>query len=273
MQLQLNPTVSVVIPTYNRAGLLGRSIRSVLNQSYTDFEIIVVDDGSSDDTRDVVAEFVDQRITYVRLSKNIGAGGARNVGIRMSRGKFLAFQDSDDEWLPEKLTRQMSTFEQGPSDLGVVYSDKTWILKDGIAKYHPAPTSLSGQLINPEIRFYRPYQLGIQATLIKRECFETVGYFNEALPAFEDLELFIRLSRKFAFSHIPEALVNYHETKGLSKDLHANWVARRILLKLYWRELLFNHPSFVMGECSWLLHIRRNALEAKHAKANGGTAP
>jgi glycosyltransferase involved in cell wall biosynthesis len=269
MHAQLNPTVSVVIPTYNRAGLLGRSIQSVLNQSYTDFEIIVVDDGSSDETPNVVAEFDDQRITYVPLSKNIGAGGARNVGIRMSRGRFLAFQDSDDEWLPEKLARQMSMFERGASDLGVVYSDKTWILKNGTAKYHPAPKSLSGQLINPEIRFYRPYQLGIQATLIKRECFETAGYFNEALPAFEDLELFIRLSRKFAFRHIPEPLVNYHETRGLSQDLYANWIARRVLLKLYWKELLLNHPLFLMGECRWLLHIRRNALKAKRAKANG----
>jgi glycosyltransferase involved in cell wall biosynthesis len=272
MRALQNPTVSVVIPTYNRAELLGRSIRSVLNQSYTDFEIIVVDDASSDDTANVVSEFVDQRITYVPLNKNIGAGGARNVGIRRSGGKFLAFQDSDDEWLPEKLARQMSIFEQGPSDLGVVYSDKIWILKNGVAKYHPAPKSLSGQLINPEIHFYRPYQLGIQATLIKRECFETVGYFNEALPAFEDLELFIRLSRRFAFRHMPEALVNYHETRGLSKDLYANWIARRVLLKLYWKELLLHHPLFVIGEGRWLLHIRRDALKAKYANANGRAA-
>src|SRR5215218_7102231 len=94
------PAVSVVIPTYNRAPLLGRSIRSVLAQCYEDFEVIVVDDGSTDDTAEVVAGFRDARVSYVRLARNTGAGAARNVGIRLARGGFLAFQDSDDEWMP-----------------------------------------------------------------------------------------------------------------------------------------------------------------------------
>src|SRR5215207_1289449 len=105
------PAVSVVLPTYNRAPLLGRSIQSVLGQSYGDFELLVIDDGSTDGTDGVVAAFGDPRVRYVQLERNRGAGAARSVGIRMSRGRFLAFQDSDDEWLPSKLMKQMSAFE------------------------------------------------------------------------------------------------------------------------------------------------------------------
>lgn len=117
----INPTVSVVIPTYNRAALLGRSIRSVLGQSYKDFELIVIDDGSTDETSHVVADFADPRIRYLPLPHNTGAGAARNAGVRVARGKFLAFQDSDDEWLPSKLAKQISAFESGPARLGMVY--------------------------------------------------------------------------------------------------------------------------------------------------------
>lgn len=97
------PTVSVVIPTYNRAHLVGRAIQSVLNQTYQDFEIIVVDDGSTDNTEEVVKSFNDPRIRYIRHDQNRGGSAARNTGIKMARGEYIAFQDSDDEWLPEKL--------------------------------------------------------------------------------------------------------------------------------------------------------------------------
>lgn len=106
----IEPVVGVVLPTYNRAPLLGRALRSVLGQSFDDFEVLVIDDGSTDETAGIVAAFGDPRIRYVQLARNTGAGAARNVGIRMSRGKFPAFQDSDDEWVPSKLARQMSAF-------------------------------------------------------------------------------------------------------------------------------------------------------------------
>jgi glycosyltransferase involved in cell wall biosynthesis len=99
--------VSVVIPTYNRASLLGRAIKSVLEQTYQDFEIIVVDDASTDNTEEVVRNLRDRRIRYLRHEKNRGGSAARNTGIRAAWGQYIAFQDSDDEWLPEKLKKQM----------------------------------------------------------------------------------------------------------------------------------------------------------------------
>ena len=261
----IDPTVSVIIPTYNRAALLGRSIRSVLEQSYTDFELIVVDDGSTDETAGVVAGFRDGRIRYLPLARNTGAGAARNAGIRVARGKFLAFQDSDDEWLPSKLAKQMSAFERGTARLGVVYSDMQRILCDGTTNYFAAPSVSSDRLINPAIRFYQVSNLGIQSTVIRREYMDEVGHFNEDLRAFEDMEIFIRLSRRCVFLHLREPLVNYYDTQGISQDRYAGWVSRKLMLKLYYKEILTRYPSFLVKEALWLCATLHKAAKAKLA--------
>ena len=105
------PLVSIILPTYNRENLISCSIKSVLQQSYADFELIVVDDASEDDTGRIDKEFGDIRIRYVRHEYNKGCGAARNRSIELSRGNFIAFQDSDDEWLPEKLEKHMRIFQ------------------------------------------------------------------------------------------------------------------------------------------------------------------
>jgi len=247
-----HPTVSVVIPTYNRAALIARSIQSVLNQSYADFELLVIDDGSTDETASVVARFFDPRVNYVRLPSNAGVSAARNAGIRISKGKFIAFQDSDDEWLSDSLAKHMSVFERSSLNLGVVYSDMHQMLKDGSVRYHASPTVVPGRLINPTTQFYEVYMLGTQSVLIKRECLDATGYFNEELPALEDLELFIRMSRRFDFFRIPEPLVRYYETDGLSKNRHATLLARKLLVKQYYKELLLHAPFFLFKEWLWV---------------------
>jgi glycosyltransferase involved in cell wall biosynthesis len=253
------PVVSVVLPTYNRAGFIGRSIRSVLAQTYTDFELIVVDDGSRDETTRVVAGLAtDRRLRYLPLDENRGAAVARNAGVRAAHGPFLAFQDSDDEWVADKLARHMQAFAAAP-DAGVVYSDMRRILADGSSRDHRSPTVGPGGLIDPATRFYRVCGLGIQSVVIRRECFEAVGGFNESFPALEDLELFIRLSQRVRFLHLPLQLVKYHETDGLSKNTAAKLVARQLLLELYGRDLERTDAGF--------LHVERLAL------ASSGQAP
>jgi len=101
-----NPTISVIIPTYNRANFIDVAIKSVLNQSYQDFEIIIVDDGSTDNTEEIVKNFNDFRINYFFHKFNQGISAARNTGIKACQGKYIAFLDSDDEWLPEKLDKK-----------------------------------------------------------------------------------------------------------------------------------------------------------------------
>jgi glycosyltransferase involved in cell wall biosynthesis len=239
-----DPRVSVILPTFNRATLVGRAIASVLAQTDPDFELIVVDDGSRDETAAVVDRFAaDRRVRSLVLPANRGAAAARNVGVAESRGRFIAFQDSDDEWLPDKLERHLAAFAGAP-EVGVVYSDMQRVLFDGTSRYHRSPDITDDRLIDPRKRFYRVCGLGIQSTVIRREAFDLAGRFNELFPALEDLELFIRLSRRVRFLHLPLPLVRYHETNGLSKDTAAKVAARRLLLMLYERDLLQADPSF-----------------------------
>lgn len=114
-------TVSVIIPTYNRAHLLGRAIQSVLAQTYEDFEIIVVDDASTDVTEQVVKSFADDRINYIRHQKNKGGSSARNTGIKAAKGEFIAFLDSDDEWVPKKLEKEINRLQTLSNEVGVFY--------------------------------------------------------------------------------------------------------------------------------------------------------
>ena len=251
------PAVSIVLPTYQRATLIGRSIRSVLEQTYEDFELIVVDDGSTDATEAEVARFRDRRLRSLRLHVNRGAAAARNAGIRQATGRFLAFQDSDDEWLPAKLERHMRAFESSAPEVGVVYSDMWRIRRDGTTHYHRSPEVRPGVLIDPDTRFYQVCKLGIQSTVIRRPCVEAVGGFNEEFPALEDLELFVRLSQQFAFHHLHEPLVRYHDTDGLSRNMPAKLVARTLLLRLHESALERDDPAFVAMEAAALRAAQR----------------
>ena len=208
------PAVSIVIPTYNRAPLIGRSIRSVLNQVYQDFELIVVDDSSSDNTRDVLAQFTDTRLRYVCHERTMGAGAARNTGIKAAVGDYLAFHDSDDEWLPDKLERQMQVFATVSPQVGVVYSDM-WRIVQNNKTYFKAPHFMpeDGIIYNKALG-RQLFGIGIQSTVIRKQCFKEAGVFDESLPALEDSELLMRLSKHYQFYHLAEPLVNYYSTPG-----------------------------------------------------------
>jgi glycosyltransferase involved in cell wall biosynthesis len=227
----------------------------VLAQTYPSFELVVVDDGSSDATLQRVAGIDDHRIRCIRLDRNLGAAAARNAGIEASVGRFVAFQDSDDEWLPEKLASQMRVFATRGPEVGVVYSDMERIHLDGTRTYHRSPSVVRGRLIDPATGFYQVCSLGIQSTVIRRECLAAVGNFNKEFPALEDLELFVRLSERFAFHHLPVPLVRYHEsTGGISQDMPAKRVARKLLLRLYGAQLARHDIAFVERESGALEH-------------------
>jgi len=215
-----SPTVSVIIPTYNRAHLIGRAIQSVLNQTYQDFEIIVVDDGSTDNTKEIVKSLDDKRIRYIRHKENKGGGAARNTGIKAAIGEYIAFLDSDDEWLPEKLECQMKVFKNAGSEVGVVYTGFIYI--DELGEY------TNGQHI-PEKRGWIYEDILVEncvgtasTVLVKRKCFEKAGLFDENLPSCQDWEMWIRLAREHQFDFIEDPLVKYHIHKSrISTDLEA----------------------------------------------------
>jgi len=200
-----NPRVSVIIITYNRASLVGRAIRSLIGQSYQDFEIIVVDGCSTDNTEEVVKSFDNGRVNYIKQSANRGISDARNAGIRLSKGDYIAFLDDDDEWLPNKLEMQVDLLDRLPDDYGVVYCGCR-TEQDGktVAEYLP---TYRGDVFNQMLR--RSF-IGTSTILIRASCFEVSGIFDENLPTCEDWDLWIRLAKKYKFDYISDILVVYH---------------------------------------------------------------
>lgn len=244
------PFVSVIIPTYNRARLLGRAIQSILNQTYPNFEIIVVDDCSTDKTENVVRSFRDERIRYIRQEKNTGAVVARNRGIKAAIGEHIAFQDSDDEWLPEKLEKQMKAFEIGPLDLGVVYTSY-WRIDRGRGVYWP-PSYLKQTYGRIHDALLENNFIDTPTAVVRKECFEKVGLF-ENLPRLQEWDLWLRISKRYSFGHVNEPLVNaYLQPDSISRNMNAFVIAREYILKKYFKEIskkprLLRHHYFEIG--------------------------
>jgi len=248
--------VSVILPTYNRAALIGSAIRSVLAQTFADLELWVIDDGSTDDTDAVVHAIADERLRYHRLDRNRGQAAARNEGLRRARGEYLAFQDSDDRWAPGKLERSLQAMRTALPGIGAVYCDMTRVWRDGRVTYHRSPTLTRGRWIDPETGWYQVYLLGIQAVLIRRRCLDAVGYFDEELRHFEDMELFMRLSRAYDLVHISEPLVDYVQTSGVSEDMTGKWRARWRILRRHGPAIVRESPAFLVRESRQILRLR-----------------
>jgi len=194
------PTVSVVIPSYNRASFLREAIDSVLGQDSDDFELIVIDDGSTDDTPRLLRSYPDIRV--VRQDRR-GVSAARNAGIRRASGRFLAFLDSDDLWLPGKLSAQIAFFKTRPKAV-VCQTEEIWIR--------------SGVRVNPKRRhrkyagmiFERSVELCLvspSAVMLERSLLDEVGWFDESLPACEDYDLWLRIAWRFPVHLIRAPLV------------------------------------------------------------------
>jgi glycosyltransferase involved in cell wall biosynthesis len=185
------PRVSVIIPTYNRADMLTRAVESVLTQTYTDFELIVVDDGSTDDTVGRLDGFKD-RISIIR-QKRKGVSAARNAGIAASKGDLLAFLDSDDQWLPDKLAVQVDFFDQSPNAL-ICQTEETWIRNGRRVNPKTRHQKPSGDVFEPSLHLCL---VSPSAVMMRRTLFDLVGQFDENLPACEDYDLWLRVSARF----------------------------------------------------------------------------
>jgi O-antigen biosynthesis protein len=197
------PKVSVVIPVFNRPEAVRRAIASVLAQTQQDFEIIVVDDGSTDTTAASIAAIADPRITLVRHEKKQGGSAARNTGVRASSAPFVAFLDSDDEWFPTKLDRQLELFERSTAQLGLVYSGKERVYADGsVSRHIPRPHLEIAKVLLTE-NVVGETSLG----MVRRDALDAIGGFDENLPSSQDLDLWLRISERFSAEAVPEVLV------------------------------------------------------------------
>lgn len=187
------PAISVIIPTYNRAHLIDRAIQSVLPQTYKDFEIIVVDDGSTDNTEEVVLSFGSEKMRYIRHETNRGVAAARNTGIRDARGEYIAFQDSDDEWYPNRL-EVISKIVEDRKDIDFIVSYGK-VIRNGEIVRDAGKAPWINDLSKEElvVRLFSDNFIATQAVVVKKEKILEVGGFDENFPSSSDYELWLRL--------------------------------------------------------------------------------
>ncbi|MFC1735594.1 glycosyltransferase [Candidatus Hydrogenedentota bacterium] len=230
------PRVSVIIPVFNRGKLLLKAVDSILAQTFSDFEIIIVDDGSTDNTADVAASITDPRVRFARLKKNQGLSAARNKGVDLARGEFVAYLDSDDEYLPEKLEKQVATLSKLSADVGIAYSDTIVVYSDGREVLNRAAhISADEGPAHPDMFDMRGGGIFPQTILMRRH-FALKIRWDPSFRAEEDIDFFVRLRRACRFHHIDAPLFKYYigtegaitnrsysRIKGRFKLMHKHW--------------------------------------------------
>jgi glycosyltransferase involved in cell wall biosynthesis len=203
------PLVSVIIPTYNRAHLITEAVESVLAQTYQNFELIVVDDGSTDNTGQVLRSF-GSKIQLISQN-NLGVAEARNIGIKTARGVYIAFLDADDLWLPDKLSSQIGFLDQNPN-IEIVYCDV--YLADERGRIFSCIHAHHTDHIFPYLLQKNIVVGSASSVMLRRTCFEKTGLFDPMLDALEDWDMWLRLAACFRFGLVPRPLVEIRVQKG-----------------------------------------------------------
>jgi len=260
--------VSVIIPTFNRAHLVGRAISSALFQTFENYEILVVDDGSTDSTGKVVAQF-GSRIRYIPLGTNRGVSAARNAGIRESSAPYIAFLDSDDYWLPEKLSAQIRFFQDDPEVL-ICQIEEHWIRRGrrvNPGKIHQKP---SGDIFSPSLRLCL---VSPSAVMISRSLLDETGLFDETLPACEDYDLWLRIAARYPIPLIERPLVI--KTGGHSDQLSRRFFGmdrfriRSLANLLHRNTLTFAQEQETLEELKRKCHIYAKGCFKRGRKKEG----
>jgi glycosyltransferase involved in cell wall biosynthesis len=209
------PEVSVIVPTYNYAHFIGDCLDSIFSQTYKDFEVIVVDDGSTDDTAQVLKKYRGE-IHYIH-QENRGLPAARNTGIRAAQGEYLAFLDSDDLWLPDKLDEQIRVL-RNDADMGIIFSDASafdekGVIRESILKEENTCTGFCFQ------RLFMGNYLVMPTVMIRTRCLEKGGLFDESLTAVEDYDLWLRISIYYKIGFVAKVLAKYRvHPSNMSRD-------------------------------------------------------
>ena len=250
----MNPKISVVIPSYNRAGCIEKAIDSVLEQTVDDIEIILVDDGSTDNTRELIQNKYGDQVRYV-YQENQGMAGARNTGIKNAQGDYIAFLDSDDYWYSAKLERQMSLAEEHP-EYGLLASRCDKIQCSERTKKLRRPLSYqgrrgkSGWVLND---LFQANFIRTSTVIIRRDCFNRIGLFDEKLIRGEDIDFWLRMAAVYPIGFINESLTVYLDNPdGVSTDslvgrlyrlsvFEKDYLKKKIPKSLYNRRMAMNY--------------------------------
>lgn len=210
------PVISIIIPTYNRFHIVERAIKSVIKQTIKKFEIIVVDDCSTDNTAHIINEIkkIDTRVRYIRTAKNTGGAAARNRGVSASQGKYIAFLDDDDEALPEWLEKSLEKIATLPESWGLLCC--RWYQKSEFTRviFESAIFMKDGYIYEELLRGQDPPS-GTSGSIVKRAAFDDVGGFDESLYRLHDYDFFFSLARKWTFHYLKVPLIYVHDHPGL----------------------------------------------------------
>lgn len=219
--------VSIVLPTYNRAYILGRAVESVLNQTYPYFELILVDDGSTDSTQELIENYQDERICYYKLDENGGQSRARNFGIEHARYEYIAFEDSDDIWHPNKLEVQMQLMKHASESVGFCYHKIRYEMEELGTVILPSENidtdrksgSIYKQLLYGNL-------VSCPSVLARKKCLMDVGGFDTSMKSLEDYDLVLKMAKTYQALFVDEVLL---EASYFQMAYH------QILWVIYWR--------------------------------------
>ena len=235
--------VSIILPTYNRAYCLQESVETVLHQSYDKFELILVDDGSTDGTEELVSEWKDDRIRYCKTSLHQGASAARNYGIQQVQGKYIAFQDSDDLWHSDKLAKQIKLLEQTGPEVGFSYHKIVYCMEDHSTMIIPSENILneckSGDIYE---QLLWDNLVPCPALVIKKEVLEEIGLFDTSLKALEDYDLALRVAKQYQALFVDEILVDAtFSPTGVSSNVTNYLTSSCLLIQKYKKDYLITN--------------------------------
>ncbi len=244
------PRVSIITPTYNAAQYLPAAIDSVLQQTYTDWELIIIDDGSTDNTPSLVRSYLPilgERLRYLYQS-NRGQAAARNAGLQVAKGEFVATLDADDLWLPARLARGLAIMDRNPH-VGLTHSKVARIDVHGnVVGYFDFPAKYQSGKIAVDI-YIRRANILCPTVLFRKQCLDVVGFFDETLTAIEDRDLWFRIAERYEIAYIDEILAHSRRTPGSSSSN-----ADRVLKV----QLSFVEKHYERHACGWV--ARRRAL-------------
>lgn len=221
-----SPLVTVVIPVYNRSRALRATVDSVLAQSFTAWELLIVDDGSTDDTPEVARGYADPRVRYLR-QENQGHSGARNTGLAEARGEFLAYLDHDDRWLPDKLAQQARLLQNRPG-VGLVYGWWRSIDDAGVPQGSDNCPGFRGK-VGAELLLGGNFIQSMSLPMMRTDLVRQVGGFNREMDIVDDLDLFLRLAQLTEFDYVPEVVLHYNsgspvrQSRQLERGFRCHW--------------------------------------------------
>ncbi|MCD6459503.1 glycosyltransferase [bacterium] len=201
----MNPLVSIIIPVYNRRKLLPRAVDSVLNQSYKKFELIIIDDGSTDNPAEIAGKYNDSRIKFIRIPHG-GVSTARNTGVSLAQYDYIAFLDSDDQWVKHKLEKQINSLSKNNS-YHICYTGEQWIRNGKPFTHKKALKKFSGFVFD---KCLSDCFIGCSTVLLRKNLFEQSGGFDPALTVCEDYDFWLKITAKYPVLLIEEPLIIKH---------------------------------------------------------------